>query len=189
MSFSYQLLPPKQLHAYLKEINATGVIVIKPRLTSIVSTGNSAGGSATGSAGDPSNSGVDEQGADPGGSRYLAFQNIDVVDQIIPFQSGIGQYHDNVQHMITLKNRQGGIGRISGKTVLALAPRVQEILNGLMTRQVLRPIGEPDHGWTHILKDQKPGAGIKFNAFGALHKKHNFFSFFCMSENYEGKQN
>ena len=51
-----------------------------------MSTGDPAGGSATGSADDPANSGVDKQGADPGGGRYLALQNIDMVDQIIAFK-------------------------------------------------------------------------------------------------------
>ena len=66
---------------------------------------DSAGGSATGSAGYPAHSGVDEQGAEAGGGRYLTLQDIDMVDQITPFEPGVGQHHDGVQHMITLKNR------------------------------------------------------------------------------------
>ncbi len=69
---------------------------------------DSAGGSATGSAGDPAHSGVDKQCADAGGGRYLAFQNIDMVDQITPFEPGVGQHQDSVQNMIILKNRQEG---------------------------------------------------------------------------------
>jgi hypothetical protein len=66
---------------------------------------DSTGGSATGSASDPSHSGVNKQCADAGGGRYLAFQNIDMVDQITPFEPGVGQHHDGVQNMIALKNR------------------------------------------------------------------------------------
>ena len=112
-----------------------------------------------------------------------------MVGQITPVKPGVGQHHNDILHMIILKNRQGGIGRINGETVLALAPCADKILNGLVARQVFRPIGEPDHGWTHILEDQNPGAGIKFNPFGTLHKKHKFLSFFCMSEHHESKQN
>ena len=135
-----------------------------------MSTLHPAGGSSARSAGDPANSGVDEQGADSCRSRYLALQNIDMVDQITPFELRVGQHHDGVQDMITLKDRQGGIGRIDGKTILAFVPGANKFLNGLVTCQVLRPIGEPDHGWAHILKDQNPSAGIKLNAFGTLHK-------------------
>jgi len=137
---------------------------------------DSAGGSATGSAGYPAHRGVDEQGAEAGGGRYLTLQDIDMVGQVIAFEPGVGQHHDGILHMIILKNRQGGIGRINGKTVLAFAPCADKILNHLMTRQVLRSIGEPDHNWTHIFKGQNPGTGIKFNAFSTLHKKHNFFA-------------
>jgi hypothetical protein len=68
---------------------------------------DSAGRSATGSAGYPAHSGVDEQGAEADGSRYLTFQDIDMVDQITPVEPGVGQHHDGVQNMIILKNRQG----------------------------------------------------------------------------------
>ena len=64
--------------------------------------------SAGGSAGDPAHGGVDKQCADAGGGRYLALQNIDMVDQITPFEPGVGQHHDGIQNMIPLKNRQEG---------------------------------------------------------------------------------
>ena len=101
-----------------------------------MSTLHPAGGSATGSAGDPANSGVDEQCADTGGGRYLALQNIDMIDQITPFELRIGQHHDDIQYMIALKNRQGGIGRINGKTVLAFVPGADKFLIRLIAIMV-----------------------------------------------------
>jgi hypothetical protein len=70
-----------------------------------MSTFDPAGGSATGSAGNPAHSGVDKQGADAGGGRYLALQDLDMVGQITAFEPGVGQHHDGVQNMIPLKNR------------------------------------------------------------------------------------
>ncbi len=55
------------------------------------------------------------------GGRYLAFQDIEMVGQGIAFEPKVGQHHDGILHMIILKNRQGGIGRINGKTVLAVS--------------------------------------------------------------------
>jgi hypothetical protein len=64
--------------------------------------------STGGFAGDPAHRGVDEQCAEAGGGRYLTLQDIDMIDQISLFEPGVGQHHDGILHMITLKNRQEG---------------------------------------------------------------------------------
>jgi hypothetical protein len=99
---------------------------------------DSAGGSATGSAGDPAHSGVDKQCADAGGGRYLALQDLDMVGQITAFEPGVGQYHDGIQNMITLKNRQEG-------KVFAFASTASHFPPGRRRIQPLRAGGRIPH--------------------------------------------
>jgi hypothetical protein len=103
--------------------------------------------------------------------RHLAFEDLDHVTEVIAFNRGVHQGHDELLQLVAFKQRHIGIGRVGQEAVFAVTPERNELRRPHMRGDTLWPIGKHDGDRAHVLERQLLRSLVEGHCVGGLNEQ------------------